>query len=213
MSRPHGYTRYQLDGCRCYTCSWAKSSYDDRRRRLIAYGRWEPFGDLAAVQKHLRDLTDLGYGYKTIARLAGLGTTAVCDLRRGRRFIDGKGLRPVVKVRRETAAAILAVPLTPDRLPDGATVDSAPTLDLIRSLVRAGYDRRWIAREAGLKTELYRFGDRILVRSARAIQELYLRVGDTPGPSVRARNEGIAKGWPLPFERWAADRYDTREEA
>ena len=60
--RPHGYARYKLDGCRCYTCGYARSEYEAMRTRAILYGTWEPLIDAQPVRDHIKMLSEAGIG-------------------------------------------------------------------------------------------------------------------------------------------------------
>jgi hypothetical protein len=71
-------------GCRCTPCRGANTDYHNRRRQLIAYGRWEALTDATGTQRRLQALVWNGW---SLARLsARLGTTkrAVVILRSGR---------------------------------------------------------------------------------------------------------------------------------
>lgn len=203
--RPHGYARYRLDGCRCYTCGYARAEYDDRRNRLIAYGRWQPFVALEETQHRIHDLNALGFGDRTIAALAGLGRKAVRDIRTGVRHDPGRGNPPLTQIRTDTAAAIAAIPFDPLEAAPGTYVDATLTWTRIHALIRAGYPRSWIAHQLGRKTPALQLrADRVTVANARAIRDLLHHVGHRPGPSKRAQAEGIANDWPL-----IADLLDT----
>lgn len=69
--RPHGYARYKLDGCRCYTCGWARAQYEENRQRAIAYGTWQPHVPAAPVREHIVQLQQCGMGLRAIAAAAG----------------------------------------------------------------------------------------------------------------------------------------------
>ncbi len=42
MTRPHGYARYRLDGCHCYTCGWTVAHYNDAREHAMQCLRTAP---------------------------------------------------------------------------------------------------------------------------------------------------------------------------
>lgn len=201
MTRPHGYARYRLDGCRCYTCGYARAEYDDRRNRLIAYGQWQPFVPIDETQHRIHDLGAIGYGHRTIARLAGLQRKTIRDIADGIRHDGTRGNKPLTKIRTETAAAIAAIPYDPMGAADSALIDATLTWERIHALIRAGYPRAWIAQQLGAQRGALQLKpDRVTAANARAVLALFQQVADTPGPSARARNEGIAKGWPLPAD-------------
>ncbi|GAW50594.1 MULTISPECIES: hypothetical protein [unclassified Nocardioides] len=198
--RDHGYARYRLDGCRCYTCSWARAQYDDRRNMLILSGNWQPFVPIEETQHRIADLKALGLGDRSIARLAGLQRKTIRDITDGIRHDGTRGNRPLTKIRAETAAAIAAIAFDPLLAPGETRIDATLTWDRIHALIRAGYTRTWIARELGStsKTPALQLDEqRISANNARAVRDLVLRVGIKPGPSARARREGEANDWPL----------------
>jgi hypothetical protein len=205
MSRPHGYARYRLDGCRCYTCGFARSEYDQRRDRLIAYGRWQPFTPISQTQAHIAELAALGYGHRRIAQLAALNRKIVRDIAHGFRHDPGRGNPPLTKIRTETATAILAVPLDAASVAAGQVVCAGATWERIHALIALGYTRAWIAQQiGGQRPALQLDRRRVTAANERAVAELYERIGDTPGPSERARTEGRRRGWLTPFQLEAA---------
>ena len=80
--RPHGLTRYKRGpdeqgapggGCRCDACSQANRDYQDRRTRLIAYGRWDVLSDAAGTRRRLQALVRGGWSLGLMS--ARLGCT------------------------------------------------------------------------------------------------------------------------------------------
>lgn len=172
-SRAHGYARYRLDGCRCHVCGWARSEYDRRRDQAIRDGAWQPFVDIAEARAHIARLQAIGYGDRSIAALAGVERRVVGDIRLGRRRDSSRGNPPLARVRAATAASILAVDPTSDQLPDGALTDAAPTWVLIDDLLRRGWSKAAIAREAGLGRSIQLRRERVTVRNARRIERVH----------------------------------------
>ena len=173
--RPHGYSRYRLDGCRCPVCGFAVSEYELNRQNLIAAGTWHPFTETGPARRHIEKLRGLGYGDRSIAVLAETTRKVIRDIRTGIRHDPGRGNPPLTKIRTETAAAILAVPLGTDDLPDGARVDAAPTWALIDDLLRRGWTRAAIARESGLGRSIQLGRVTVTARSFRRIEALHDR--------------------------------------
>ena len=173
--RPHGYSRYRLDGCRCYTCGFAVSEYEQNRQARIAEGTWQPFTGIEPARRHIAKLRGLGYGERSIALLAGVGRKVVRDIRTGIRHDPGRGNPPLVKIRTETSAAILAVPLDTFDLPDGVRIDAAQTWAWIDDLLTRGWTQAAIAEEAGLGRCLQLGRDTVTVRNHRRIEALHDR--------------------------------------
>lgn len=175
--RPHGYARYRLDGCRCYECSYAVAEYNDRRSRLIAYGRWQPYVDPAEAQFHILSLKDLGYGDRQIARLACVNRKQIRDIAAGIRHDPSRGNPPITKIRKETAAAILAVKYDPMSASDGTYIDATLTWQRVAELLEAGHTKAWISAQIGQGGQALQLGaHRVTARNARAVQELHARV-------------------------------------
>jgi len=190
MTRPHGYARYRLDGCRCYTCAYARSEYDTRRTRLIAYGRWQPFVPIAETQHRIGDLNAIGYGDRAIAHLADLHRKTVRDIRTGIRHDPGRGNPPITKIRTTTAAAIAAIPYTQLGAPDGAHVDATLTWQRIHDLLDAGHTKVWITEQLGNQRSLQLGQHRVTAAHARAIAQLHATEFGPRNPD-RPRRNGI----------------------
>lgn len=117
---------YKIHRCRCSGCCTANRTYNQRHRRLVAYGRWQPLVDAEPVRQHVRKLHDT-YSVDTIAALAGVGYATVNTL------IWNRGGKPRKRVRKEVAEKILAVQ------PDPATAREVGRLyDLLSGQPRRG---------------------------------------------------------------------------
>jgi hypothetical protein len=201
VTRDHGYARYRLDSCRCYVCGLARAEYDDRRNRLIAYGQWLPFVPIEETQLRILSLRDIGFGDRSIAALAGVGRKVVRDIRTGIRNDNTRGNPPLTKIRSETAAAIAAIPFDPMAAPNAAKIDATQTWQRLHALIAAGYTRSWIALELGFSRKALQLDHRrVTAANARAVRDLFERVGNRLGPSAYARAEGVRNGWPLPAD-------------
>ncbi|HEY2269252.1 MAG TPA: hypothetical protein VGI96_42005, partial [Streptosporangiaceae bacterium] len=115
MIREHGTTaRYVWGpdendipgmGCHCAACTEARRVAEGHRRRMKAYGQWQPFVDAEPARQHVRMLAAHGIGWKRAAELAGVSNGSMSKLLYG-----GPGDRPPAKrIRPETEAKILAV--------------------------------------------------------------------------------------------------------
>lgn len=210
--RPHGYARYKLDGCRCYTCAWAVSEYTRRRAYEVAQGRGRVDGDL--LRAHLRSLAAEGMGYKRVATVAGVASSTVGRILYGR---GDRGTPPTPRVRYDIAQKLLAVQAAnhgPNK-----PIEASGTVRRIRALIAIGWTRTEVAHGIGwtlsnLGTLLHRgaepYAGFVEVRTAEAVAALYDRLSMRPsgGPySARARAEARANGWPPPLA-WDDDEID-----
>jgi hypothetical protein len=57
--------------------SRSRRDYTRRRARQIAYGRWQPWADVAPVREHLQRLRRAGASYRAIARAADVSPRTV----------------------------------------------------------------------------------------------------------------------------------------
>lgn len=214
-SRPHGYARYKLDGCRCYTCGYAVSQYNAARERAIAYGTWQPWADAEPVRQHLIDLRACGLGLRRIAVLAGVDRKRLQAILGGR---PERGTGPQEKVRPELAAAVLAIQPTLDNLGSAVVIAGTGTTRRLQALVAGGWPQARLA--ARLNQTPGNFGhvitaERVLVRTARAVRDLYGELwlanprqhGVDAQAYSRARNYGAAHAW-APAGAWDEDTID-----
>lgn len=134
---PHGTRLRCLAGCRCLPCRSARSRYESERQRLVAEGITNRIVPAARARAHLRKLSRLGVGYKTVADVAGVACSIVAGIRSGRRR----------NCREETERAILGV--TRDAARPGAYIDAAQTWRLVHELLAAGWSKARIAYSSG----------------------------------------------------------------
>jgi transcriptional regulator with XRE-family HTH domain len=208
--RPHGYARYRLDGCRCYTCAWARSEYDRKRSQAIAAGTWQPWTDAQPVRDHLVKLRTAGLGLRRIAELAGTTRNSLDALLHGRR-----GNPPSPRVRSEIAGRILAVPASaPEKAADKAVIDGTGTARRIQALCCLGWSLTAQAQAVGWAVGNYaplaKPGP-VTARTARLVGELYDELSMRPAPDSvparRARAFAAGKGWVPPLE-WDDETID-----
>lgn len=223
-ARAHGLTRYKHGpdqdgtegkGCRCGVCRAANHAHDDRRTRMIAYGRWEPFTDAGPAREHVRRLTAMGLGAKRIAQLAGVSDACIGNLLHGRRGKDGRP--PTRRIRHATEAAILAVRFDIGHLPSGAQVDATGTRRRVQALARLGWPARTVGGLAGVPhlASVIRQGA-VGAGTAAKVRDVYDRLWDKPPPAgtlperramARVRNRAARLGWPAPLA-WDDDTID-----
>lgn len=204
-SHQHGTNAaYHLDNCRCRPCSRAAVAYDRTRTRQLAYGRWQPYIDAEPARQHVRALMAAGVGWKRAAQHAHVPNGVMTKLLYGD---TTRGMAPSRRIRPETAQRILAV--TAGIIAGGARIPAEPTWRHIQGLVALGYPFAWISAEIGQGGRALQVSqDLVLVRTARLIEALATRVGDTPGPSMRARRYAQARGWLTPMHQYAASFED-----
>lgn len=213
--RPHGYTRYKVDGCRCYTCCFANSEHDKAMRRAIAYGTWQPYVNAQPMREHLLRLREAGMGMRRIAELSGV------DRRRLQAVLVGRphrGTGPQERVRPANAAAVLRVEVSLETIAPSAIVHSAGTQRRIQALVAIGWPQAHLANGISmLPKNLSRLlrSDQVMARTALAVRALYAelwnqdprRHGVDNQAYSRARNAAAAAGWPPPAA-WDDDEID-----
>ena len=170
--------------------------------------------DAGPARDHLAALSRAGIGWKRAAALSGISTGAVSKL------LFGKGGRqPSRRIRPETAAAVLAVPLAPASLAPGALVPAAGTRRRLQALVATGWAQSRLAGRLGMSAS--NFGaamgrERVTAATARAVERLYDELWDKPPAEAgqhsrisasRARNYARARGW-APPAAWDDDEMD-----
>ncbi|MFE9391639.1 hypothetical protein [Streptomyces sp. NPDC006784] len=215
MTRPHGYARYKLDGCRCYTCGFAAAQYRDARDHAIRRGTWQPYVDAEPARAHVRELLACGLGTRTIAALAHLDRKQVYVLLHGR---SDRGTPPPAQIRPATAAAILSVEPTWENLPGTTTVAAVGTVRRLQALTARGWPQSRLA--ARLDMTPNNFGallarEHVTVATARRVRSLYDELWRTDPRDhrvdnqaySRALNQAKAKLW-APVGAWDDDTID-----
>lgn len=207
MSTPeHGTIarRKGRHGCPCAECRQAWRDYQDRVRRLRAYGRWAPFVDAEPSRAHVKSLQAAGIGPLRIAELSGLGYATISDLLWGR--------PPKKKVRHATEAAILAVRVDLNSYAPGGTVDGTGTRRRIQALAVLGWSIPVQAQMIGLSRQSVQriaSGYRVFASTARSVAELYEKLWDQAPPEMstgekisaaRSRTEAARRGWVAPMD-------------
>ena len=170
---------YTLDGCRCYPCALARSTYT---RGLLTGGR-STFVDAAPVREHVRELLAGGMGTRAIAAASGVSRSGLRSLLDGRKRDDGRVEPPKRHVTRDVADRLLAVSLDVERMGGAALIDSTGTRRRLRALAAIGWSNVKLARELGMTPSNYgAFLARptVLARHAREVRELYDRLSATP---------------------------------
>lgn len=201
--REHGTNaRYHIDGCRCGPCRAAAVEHERHRRRMIAYGRWQPYVDAQPARDHVLALRAAGMGPKRIAEVSGVPHGSLAKLIYGDKR---RGMEPSKRIRPETAAKILAV--EPDLYP-GGIVDGIGVRRRLRALVALGYSQSHLARRLGVEpTNFYRLihgkpGRGVSEANRKATGALYDELAMKLPPergAVRARAAAARHGWVPPL--------------
>ncbi|MFJ2675082.1 hypothetical protein [Streptomyces sp. NPDC087525] len=214
-TRPHGYARYRLDGCRCYVCGYAVAQYNDAREHAIRRGTWQPFVDAAPVREHLLRLRACSLGLRSIAAAAQV------DRKRLQAILTSRtdhGIGPQEQVRPALAAAVLRVEPTLDNLGGATPIDATGTHRRLTALISGGWPQAHLAPRIGMTEG--NFGatltrPKVLVRTARAARTVYddLWCADPRKHGVgaqaysRARRHALAREW-APVGAWDDDTID-----
>lgn len=212
--RQHGtHARYhhgpnqndQPGGCRCQPCRSANTTYQQQRRRNIAYGRWPTaqYLDAAPVRAHLHQLQAAHIDLKHVATTAGLSTNTVWRIAAGR----------TTKVRPRIHAAILAIN---PRNGDGPRVSYIGIQRRARALARLGWTITRQAQLLGISPCTYQEIVAGIARvwpadKAAAVHALFTRLSWAPVPAgwiaERSRRNAQRAGWPPPAA-WDDDTID-----
>lgn len=199
---------YHAHGCRCEGCTVTAQNYQERRRKLIAYGRWPGLVEGAAAREHLAQLRKSGMGIRRISELTGLADVHI------RQIASGE----ILRVSERTQAVILA--LKPGNVADGAFIDATGTKRRLQALCAVGWTWVALADELGIfAANVNRITQhaKVTKRFAAEVAEMYDRVwADTPPCSdagrARARNRARKAGWvgPLDWDDETIDNPDAR---
>ncbi len=133
----------------CYEC-----------RKLLA---WNGLVWAESVRRHIRKLQRAGLGPRAIS--------AACDVPQS--SISAIVYRERRWVREATAQRILSV--TKDAIADGAFVDAAPTMRLVKAMKKAGWTKGCIAQRLGSQSPGLQIGKRgkVKARTAYRVAKLY----------------------------------------
>ncbi|MFP8944752.1 hypothetical protein ACLIYM_25415 [Streptomyces fenghuangensis] len=161
--------------CDCQPCIQRERDYTNHRRRLQAYGRWQPFVDAEPIRAHVRMLMSYGIGWQRTARLAGVSNGGLSRLLYGT-YGGDRPYPPSKRVRTATADKILAVKPSFDNLAPNRRVDGTGTRRRLQALVAIGWPQTRLAQQLGISTgQLWRdiHGGAVRAATARAVRGLY----------------------------------------
>lgn len=213
----HGtYEARKGGGCGCEPCMQAGRRYAKRQSHLGRTGR-SNLVDAQPARDHVRQLLKGGLTLGQVEQRSGVHRT-------GLRHLVGTGSdgRPAAaRVRRDTAARLLAVTAARVGEETNGLVDPAGTRRRLQALVATGWTQSALARRLGiLPANLPKIvhGGRSAIRVATrdAVRALYDELWDQPPPAStpaerRARTRALtfaaAHGWPPPMA-WDDDLID-----
>lgn len=213
--RDHGYARYKLDGCRCYTCGWAVATYNDQREHAMRRGTWQPWADAEPTRQHLRNLQACSIGLRRIATLAGVDRKRLQAILTGR---PERGTGPQEKIRPALAAAILAIEPDSGNVAEHTPVDATGTLRRLQALVAVGWPQAQLAARLGMAPGNFSAlldRSQVTAVTACAVRALFDQLWNAD-PAMhgvgaqavsRARNHARTNGW-APVGAWDEDTID-----
>ena len=197
----HGERRCYLHGCRRPECLNAHYRYMSRYRldRIEGATRRVPIDPVA---QHVQTLRDAGWSPGQIAAAAGCTERTVSDLQHHR----------YKTIRRDIASRILAARPTLATVPGTTAVPATGTIRRIQALMAIGHTLASIATAmpmapTALSNTVRGGRPTVTVDTARAAERVYRAWSETPGPSRRSINRGVANGWPPPAA-WDDERID-----
>jgi len=184
--------------------------YERTRKRQTAYGRWTPDRVVAEpVRAHVDALNAAGISKRQLAKLAGIDRSVLATLLHGK-----PGRPPAAWITSGTAQKILAIAIPCDPTEVAADRHRIPAVGArrrLRALVSAGWPMSHLAAELGVTPSnfgpLIHGRSMVTVRRHRDVVALFDRLQLNPGPSMRARNYGLKKHWPLPMQ-WDEEAID-----
>ncbi|TAL08369.1 MAG: hypothetical protein EPO02_12870 [Nitrospirae bacterium] len=151
-------------------CRAANSRYScERDRARRQNGDCRAIVDAAKSRAHIIKLGNQGVGYKIVAEEAGIGHTIALEIRTGKRL----------RIRANTARAILAVNAATVVRGDKSLIDAGPTWKLLKELLGRGYTRTQLAKWLGSTAKypaLQVRRDVVTYRTAFAVRQLYDKI-------------------------------------
>lgn len=214
----HGTRKaYVLDRCRCQPCTAANRFEAQRRRKAIAYGRWQGLVPAGAAREHVQQLRSVGISLQRIATLSGVGYGTVSKLAYG----NPSSPPPVKRVRHDTEARLLNLRAGSVTVPAGARVEATGSRRRLQALIAAGWPLPTLAQRLGRSPRNLRRtmnANLITHASARRISTTYDELRNVPPPghtAVERARASLARvtaresGWLPP---WAWDDIDGDTE-
>jgi plasmid maintenance system antidote protein VapI len=199
-------------------CLHAEREYAKRRRRLLAYGRWEPFTDAGMVREHVRALAGFGISPGRLSAIADVPPATLEHLLYGQ---PARGLPPSKRIRTGTAQRLLAVQPAEEHLAGGVPVDAAGTRRRVQALAVLGWSEKVIAQIVDIApphlARVVRGEHEVTAATARRVRAAYARLWDQAAPetttgerisAAKARAHAARHGWAPPLA-WDDDEIDN----
>lgn len=195
VTRTHTYGDSSLAETRRLANLAYRNRWSRRRRRLMAYGRWQPLEqvDPTAARQHLVALRDT-YGLSLVGLAALVGRRP--SLIVGMLYEDSGHYRQWITRRTETD--ILAAAYDLDTIPDGQTVDATGTRRRLQALAHAGWTLQDLAARLGTTPEAvskWRRHGKVAASSARRTRAVFAELAMQQGPSWRTHGYAVRHGW------------------
>lgn len=152
----------------CDACRLALNAYEKHRKRQLRRpdGYWEPLVPADEARARINELRAQGMSLPSIAAAARIPEMTINAILYGS---PGAGIAPTKRIRKETAASILAAHA--GRVPDEMRVPRATTDQYVNDLVAHGYTKRQIAVMVGIKN--FPKGQTMWAWVARRIEALW----------------------------------------
>jgi hypothetical protein len=211
-------TAYVLDRCRCGSCTAANRFEAQKRRKAIAYGRWDGLVPAHVARRHVKELRTLGFSLQRIATLSGVGYGTVSRLTYG----NPSGRQPPTgRIRHDTEQRLLNLRPEAGSTSPGGRVEATGSRRRLQALVAAGWPLPILARRLGRSTGNLRrtmHSGRVTNDSAHRIATMYEQLRHTTPPdrtpserekTARARAHAREAGWLPP---WAWDDIDDIDD-
>ncbi len=192
----------------------ARNRWARRRRRLIGYGQWQPFTTAEPVRQHVLAIKASGMGLAGIVKHTSVSIGSLEHLLYGK-----DNYPPAVKIRTESAQALLGYWPALDDYEDRAVIDATGTRRRMQALAVAGWPSKAIHRRIRVGNpqtiEKLKARTKVTARIARTIRDFYDEVsaktaedyGVEPWVAGRTRAWAAKRQWAGP-EAWDPDTID-----
>ena len=163
--RPHGTQHRYSAGCRCVPCRAAHARYRSLCYRRQRAGVSDPLVSAGPVIEHLRSLSAVGVGYRSVTAVTGVHQTTLQKVKSGQHKF----------IKKSSAEKILAV--SAEAVADHGRIDASTTRRLIELLLRDGFTYRELAKRAGVgRSTLSHRKPCVTARTRMKIEKFYNRI-------------------------------------